>query len=478
MPSARTRILLAALVYAAIFLGLLAHSTAHAQTAPYGIETRLANTSLLVDLSQGPPPATLAASGLFNDTAAQTVAPGIIPYGLNAELWSDGAFKTRYFALPGTSQIEFSRDGAWQFPPNSVLVKNFYLEFVKGDPASRQIIETRLLVKVGASEEWKGFSYQWNDDASDAVLLRESAQQTFLIVDPQAPDGLVQQRYFFPGPEDCSLCHREAAGRVLGPQTGQLNRIYDYGGTSDNQLRTLNHIGLFSEDIGVDFTDFPRWADPGDSTAPLANRARAYLAANCSHCHRPAGVDRADFDARHQTPLDQMRTVGISPSLGRLDSEPENARIINPGRPDQSTLLLRTLNFSSFRMPPLASSVLDEDGTRLLRAWIESLTAATAVQDRQAGPKRYDLAQNYPNPFNPKTTIAYYLPQAGWTDLTIYNPLGQRVRQLVLADRTAGAHHALWDGRDERGRPLASGIYIYRLRSAHGSLVQRMLLLR
>ena len=74
MPSARTRILLAALVYAAIFLGLLAHSSAHAQTAPYGIETRVANTSLLVDLSQGPPPATLAASGLFNDTAAQTIA--------------------------------------------------------------------------------------------------------------------------------------------------------------------------------------------------------------------------------------------------------------------------------------------------------------------------------------------------------------------------------------------------------------------
>ena len=108
----------------------------------------------------------------------------------------------------------------------------------------------------------------------------------------------------------------------------------------------------------------------------------------------------------------------------------------------------------------------------------QSLTAATAVQDRQAGPKRYALAQNYPNPFNPKTTIAYNLPQAGWPDLTIYKPLGQRERQLVLADRTAGANQALWDGRDERGHPLASGLYIYHLRSAHGSLVQRMLLLR
>ena len=451
---------------------------AMAQSRPYGLEARVPNTSLLINLAQNAPAATISATGLFRDTAKQIVAPGIIPYAVNSELWSDGAEKTRFFALPGNAQVDFSRDGNWHFPPNSGLVKNFFFDFVKGDPASRQIVETRLLVKMGATDTWKGFSYQWNDDATDAHLLRESDRRTFFIVDTDAPDGIAQQRYFFPGPEDCSLCHREASGRVLGGRTHQLNGEYNYGAISDNQLRTLNHIGFFTEDIGEDYSQFPRWANPRDESAPIANRARAYLAANCSHCHRPGGVERGDFDARYETPLDQMRTVGISPSLGRLDTELENVRIINPGKADQSTLLLRTLNFSSFRMPPLASSVLDEDGTSLLRKWIDGMSTSTSVASESSIPEEFDLAQNYPNPFNPTTAIQYRLAEEGPVELTIFDLMGQRVRQLISGDHTAGSHQVIWDGRGDNGMSVASGVYFYRLRSSGGGITRRMLLLR
>ena len=94
---------------------------------------------------------------------------------------SDGFYKTRFLALPGEADIEFSRDEFCHFPANTVLEEKFYLQFTKGHPASRQIVETRFLVKVGTLEEWRGFSYKWNDDASDAVLLRDRETLAFLF---------------------------------------------------------------------------------------------------------------------------------------------------------------------------------------------------------------------------------------------------------------------------------------------------------
>ena len=163
------------------------------QNQPYGMTERLRNVSLVLELEKGVPPATISTSGLFSDIAAQTPAPRLILYSVNAELWSDGAYKTRFLALPGEADVEFSRDEFWHFPANTVLVKNFYLEFTKGDPASRQIVETRFVVKVGTSEEWRGFRYKWNDDPSDAVLLRDRETLAFFIEDPEAEGGFAEQ---------------------------------------------------------------------------------------------------------------------------------------------------------------------------------------------------------------------------------------------------------------------------------------------
>ena len=140
---------------------------------------RVANTSLLVDLTAGPPPATISASGLYTDTEARIPSPGLVPFfSVNSPLWSDGAHKVRYLALPGLSRIEFSRDGHWRFPPNTVLVKSFYLDMVRGDPSSRRIVETRLLIKAGESERWEGFSYRWNEAGTDAELLIPGGTRT------------------------------------------------------------------------------------------------------------------------------------------------------------------------------------------------------------------------------------------------------------------------------------------------------------
>ena len=93
-------------------------------------------------------------------------------------------------------------------------------------------------------------------------------------------------------------------------------------------------------------------------------------------------------------------------------------------------------------------------------------------------PRDYALGQNVPNPFNPSTTIEYRLPEAGDVQLVIYNLLGQKVRTLVRESMDAGFHLVVWDGTDEFGKQVASGIYIYRMSVADFTQVQRMMLLK
>jgi hypothetical protein len=98
-------------------------------------------------------------------------------------------------------------------------------------------------------------------------------------------------------------------------------------------------------------------------------------------------------------------------------------------------------------------------------------------------PPRAFLAQNVPNPFNPLTTIEYGVPALGATSpvqvqLDIHDAKGRRVRRLLGGPQMPGTYQALWDGRDDRGQPLGSGVYIYRLRIAGETLSRKLLLLR
>jgi FlgD Ig-like domain len=95
------------------------------------------------------------------------------------------------------------------------------------------------------------------------------------------------------------------------------------------------------------------------------------------------------------------------------------------------------------------------------------------------GPKfANELSQNYPNPFNPTTTIAFSLKERGRVSLVIYNVAGERVRTLVDENVVAGAHTKMWDGRDEVGQPVSSGVYFYRLVAAGFEQTRKMVLLK
>ncbi len=93
-------------------------------------------------------------------------------------------------------------------------------------------------------------------------------------------------------------------------------------------------------------------------------------------------------------------------------------------------------------------------------------------------PKHYTLSQNYPNPFNIETMIQYSLPKAGMTCIFIYNALGQRIRTLHEAPQPAGIHQVIWDGRNENGEIMTSGIYFYRIMTPEFVETKKMLLIK
>lgn len=103
---------------------------------------------------------------------------------------------------------------------------------------------------------------------------------------------------------------------------------------------------------------------------------------------------------------------------------------------------------------------------------------ASVGDDLGVRPEHLELAQNRPNPFNPSTAMEFSVPSAGPVSLVIYNMLGQKVRTLVDAVRPAGVYALEWDGRDDEGRYMPSGVYLYRLTSEAGTEARRMTLLR
>jgi hypothetical protein len=93
-------------------------------------------------------------------------------------------------------------------------------------------------------------------------------------------------------------------------------------------------------------------------------------------------------------------------------------------------------------------------------------------------PVSYALAQNYPNPFNPTTTIRYSLAKKSDVSLEIYNTLGQRIRTLFSGERTTGEYEVVWDGTNDNGGHVASGVYFYRLRTAEFNSVRKLVMIR
>jgi hypothetical protein len=117
----------------------------------------------------------------------------------------------------------------------------------------------------------------------------------------------------------------------------------------------------------------PAMPDPTDTSAPLENRARAYLHTNCSQCHRPTGPTPSTMDLRYTTALNATNACNATPQSGDLGIG-ANARLIAPGSSANSVIVNRANRRDSNGMPPLASNQVDAAGVALLAQWIDGLT--------------------------------------------------------------------------------------------------------
>ena len=96
----------------------------------------------------------------------------------------------------------------------------------------------------------------------------------------------------------------------------------------------------------------------------------------------------------------------------------------------------------------------------------------------ELAPLAVELSQNHPNPFNPSTEIEFKLPEEAEVELAVYDISGRRVATIFRGLETAGVKRYAWDGRDDAGRPVPSGVYLYFLRAGKQVLSRKMVLVR
>lgn len=349
-----------------------------------GLDARPENTTCLAPKLGEDMPAKLSETGCFDAQDPKIPLPALIPFDLNAALWSDSASKHRWMALPEGGTIALDDDGDFLFPPGTMLIKEFRLE--------GRLLETRFMVHHPASDEplddagtpsepqWIGYTYQWNEAQTDAELVPDGPTTPFDI-DGAGPSDETWQ---VPNRTECMTCHTKVANFSLGPEIGQLNRdlTYPATGRTANQLLTLESIGVLAEPLAGPLNTLLRF-EPYENNpeASVNDMARSYLHVNCSMCHRKPGENfgaagSAPDDFRATIPFDQMGICDVNPTGGAaagLMMDLDTAKILAPNDPENSLFWRRMSSRPNFQMPPIGSKKVDELGKNLLESWIKTI---------------------------------------------------------------------------------------------------------
>jgi cytochrome c553 len=314
----------------------------------------------------------LSLTGCVDPQNPKDMSARAVPYEVNSPLWSDLADKTRAFVLPSGTRIHVkdcaapsaecahgpADTGKWIFPIGTVMIKNFIFD--------SKFVETRLFMRVDAST-WVGYSYQWNEPQTEATIAPYDRSEVMF----KTGQRTIQWRY--PSRTDCMTCHNDAADGTLGPDTPQMNRVV--GGK--NQIDELAAMGLFETAPPKPYKaalvlPYPVQGGNPPAGATLDQRARSYLHANCSFCHRDGGTVK-DFDVRFDLALVDTKicnTAAIKTSPGVTAT-----KIMVPKDAASSALWQRMHEAvpDRGRMPQIASNVVDDAAVSLIGDWINSI---------------------------------------------------------------------------------------------------------
>lgn len=374
-----------------------------------------------------PAPALLSTVGAFSDLTALTPSAAWIPFGLNSPGWSDGARKSRWVAVPSPERVGFSPTAPLTWPNGTVFMKHFAL--------GTRRLETRFLVRDNAGGYY-GLAYKWRADQSDADLLTARATETVAFT---ADDGSAQsQTWTFPGPADCTRCHRPAVGTVLGPNARQLNGNWTYASTgiTDNQLRTWNALALFDPPlVDADIPGYPKLSALTDSTATLEDRVRSYVDTNCSDCHQPSAPGPL-FDARYTTALANQNLANGALKRRDLAGSPLYQRDTSLTNP----------------MPPVGRNVVDAAAMQVVSDWVNHPFDVSGVTTGSAATR---VVVTYTSPVDPASPGEYAIP-----GLTVSSAAASGASvTLTTSAMTPGATYTLTVNRVREAAPPKNPIW-------------------
>ncbi len=304
-------------------------------------------------------------------------AANVFPYEVNAPLFSDYAEKARFIYLPEGSKMTYRDSAAFDFPVGAVIIKNFYYphDFSKPEKG-RRILETRLLLKE--EKGWKALEYIWNTEQTDALL--EVAGGTFPVSWLDANGKKQEIQYVAPNLNQCKGCHSYDGKFVpLGITARQLNRTEN----AENQLLNWQKTGRLSLPDNFNTGSAPRLTDYRTiennisiSQYPNSHEAaaRAYLDANCGHCHNPHGPASTSgmfLDIFENNP--ERLGVNKTPVAAGRGSGDRRFGIV-PGKPSESILVFRMeSDDTGIRMPELGRQLAHKEGLELIKNWIKEM---------------------------------------------------------------------------------------------------------
>jgi uncharacterized repeat protein (TIGR03806 family) len=313
---------------------------------------------------------TLSEYGFFQGNLSElTPVDDVIPYQVTAPLWADHAGKSRYIVLPEGEQMVADGPEDWLYPDGTVIIKTFFYSTDKRRmDETATPIETRLMIKE--AEDWKGHTYIWNDTLTDAVRKVSGKRLQLSFVDEAG--AATTQEYIVPNTNQCKDCHeRDHLSRPLGLVSRQLNRPVERDGETVSQLDWLNEQQLFTQPLLP--LESGHLVNPfGD--APLADRARAYLDANCSHCHRDGGNGGPSglvLLAQETFP----RAYGVCKGpVAAGDGTGGFYNDILPGHPEQSIIVHRMKSTDpEIKMPEIPNRLPHQPGIELISEWIRQM---------------------------------------------------------------------------------------------------------
>jgi len=247
-----------------------------------------------------------------------------------------------------------------------------------GIGSSDMLISPELVgAKTIFSESIYGVSYRWNEAGTEANLVKSAGEDfNFEIT---TPDGVRNQTWSIPSRSACNTCHTPESGFALSFNTPQLNRAGVIEGTPGNLLSLLHSSGYLDQDPGAPVA-LPRHIGPSESKYSLEARVRSYLDVNCAYCHQVPGIQPESWRGNHDL---TMAETGLIHGEATGDIENPADRLVVPGNPSRSIILNRIAATNGYtRMPPLASSELDEDAIQLLTDWInQEATSQVTYED-------------------------------------------------------------------------------------------------